>query len=110
MRKKLIYLRTEVRFYNKIVPMLLALNPSSNDNGNSGSNLRNHLPTVHLAEYDLDGLIPEDCPTTFAKQPSPLPPVGGDDDDDDDDDNDDDDDRRDDDDDDEDDGQKLRRR
>jgi hypothetical protein len=98
MRRKLIYLRTEVRFYNEIVPMLLALNPSSNDNGNGGgSKLRNHLPTVHLAEYDLDGLIPEDCPTTFAKQPSPLPPVGGDDEVDDEDDDEDDD------------GQKLRK-
>ena len=88
MRRKLIYLHMEVRFYNEIVPMLLALNPSSNDNGNGGSKLRNHLPTVHLAEYNLDGLIPEDCPTTFAKQPSPLPPIGGDNDNDNDDDDD----------------------
>ena len=90
MRRKLIYLRTEVRFYGEIVPMLLDPSSTHGDDGKDGasssSKLRNHLPTVHLAEYDLDGLIPEDCPTTFAKQPSPLPPVGGDDEDDDDDD------------------------
>ena len=74
MHRKMIYLRTEVLFYNEIVPMLLLLNPSSDANGDDGgdggaSKLWNHLPTVLLAEYDLDGLIPEDCPTTFAKQP-----------------------------------------
>jgi len=68
MRRTLVYLRTEVRFYNEIVPLLLA----EENNTPSASPLHKHLPTVHHAEYNLDGLIPEDCPTTNAKQPSPF--------------------------------------
>ena len=67
MRRTLVYLRTEVRFYNEIVPLLLL----ANDN-NDGASLRNYLPNVHHADYDLEGLVPEDCPTTNAKQPSPF--------------------------------------
>jgi hypothetical protein len=63
LRRKLIYLRTEVRFYNEIVPFL------------SSARLRNHLPTIVDASYNLDNLIPENSPTTFANQPSPLPSV-----------------------------------
>ena len=68
MRRTLVYLRTEVRFYNEIVPLLLA----EENNTPSASPLHKHLPTVHHADYNLDGLIPEDCPTTNAKQPSPF--------------------------------------
>jgi hypothetical protein len=63
LRRKLIYLRTEVRFYNEIVPFL------------SARVRKHHLPTVVDASYDLHNLIPEDSPTTFANQPSPLPSV-----------------------------------
>jgi hypothetical protein len=60
---------------------------SNGDKGKEGAlQLWKHLPTVHIAKYNLDGLIPEDYPTMFAKQPSPLPPVGGDNNDDEDDD------------------------
>ena len=68
MRRTLVYLRTEVRFYNEIVPLLLA----EENNTPSASPLHKHLPTIHHADYNLDGLIPEDCPTTNAKQPSPF--------------------------------------
>ena len=71
------YLRTEVRFYNEIVPLLLATHNGSNNNGNgvltTASTLHNHLPVVHHADYDLTGLVPEDCPTNNTKQPSPFP-------------------------------------
>jgi hypothetical protein len=63
LRRKLIYLRTEVRFYNEIVPLL------------SSARLIKHLPTIVDASYDLDNLIPENSPTTFANQPSPLSSV-----------------------------------
>ena len=69
MRRTLVYLRTEVRFYNEIVPLLLL---SSCDDDESGNTLRKYLPVVHHADYNLDGLISEDCPTTYAKQPSPF--------------------------------------
>ena len=65
MRRKLIYLRTEVRFYNEILPLLLHCT--------SNHHLGKHLPAVIDASYNLDSLIPEDSPTTFANQPSPLP-------------------------------------
>ncbi|KAL9185007.1 hypothetical protein ACHAXT_002784 [Thalassiosira profunda] len=58
LRRTLVYLRTEVRFYNETTPML---------------GLRKHLPVVHHSQYDLEGLVPEDSPTTDAKQPSPFP-------------------------------------
>lgn len=64
MRRTLVYARTEVRFYNEIVPLLLA---SNNDM------LRRQIPKCHHATYDLSGLIEEDSPTTDASQPSPLP-------------------------------------
>ena len=57
------YLRTEVRFYNEVVPLLSI----------GGTSLGSYLPKVHHAEYDLSGLVPEDCPATHAKQPSPFP-------------------------------------
>lgn len=76
-RRTLVYLRTEVRFYNEIVPLLLATHNGSNNNGNgvltTASTLHNHLPVVHHADYDLTGLVPEDCPTNNTKQPSPFP-------------------------------------
>jgi len=65
MRRTLVYLRTEVRFYNEIVPVLLA----SNDD----MMLRRQIPKCFNATYDLSGLIEEDSPTTDASQPSPLP-------------------------------------
>lgn len=65
MRRTLIYLRTEVRFYNEIVPLLLL--------GNGENLLQKHLPKVHHADYNLVGLVPEDSPATDAKQPSPFP-------------------------------------
>mmetsp|Transcript_18038 Transcript_18038/g.28295 ORF Transcript_18038/g.28295 Transcript_18038/m.28295 type:complete len:471 (+) Transcript_18038:35-1447(+) len=64
MRRTLVYARTEVRFYNEIVPLLLA----SNDDI-----LRRQIPKCHHATYDLSGLIDEDSPTTDASQSSPLP-------------------------------------
>ena len=82
MRRTLVYLRTEVRFYNEIVPRLLleASSTSTNADGASetsepvrSSKLHAHLPTVHHAHYDLDGLVPENCPTSDAEQPSPFP-------------------------------------
>jgi hypothetical protein len=91
MHRKLIYLRTEVWFHYEIVPMLL--NPYSNhdvanddnnndNNGNEGgegaSQLWKHLPTVHIADYNLERLIPKDNPMPFAKQLLALPPVSGD--------------------------------
>ena len=66
MRRTLVYLRTEVRFYNEIVPLLLA----SNDNDDM---LRHQIPKCFHAQYDLSGLIDESSLTTDAKQPSPLP-------------------------------------
>mmetsp|Transcript_1093 Transcript_1093/g.1373 ORF Transcript_1093/g.1373 Transcript_1093/m.1373 type:complete len:472 (-) Transcript_1093:450-1865(-) len=64
MRRTLVYARTEVRFYNEIVPLLLA----SNDDM-----LRRQIPKCFHATYDLSGLIEEDSLTTDASQPSPLP-------------------------------------
>ena len=73
MRRTLVYLRTEVRFYNEIVPLLLSsCDDDDNDDDDDGNTLRKYLPTVHHADYNLDGLISEDCPTTYAKQPSPF--------------------------------------
>lgn len=73
MRRTLVYLRTEVRFYNEIVPLLLLNNNGEKNNDSEGCNtLQKHLPIVHHATYNLDGLISEDCPTTNAKQPSPF--------------------------------------
>eukprot|EP00585_Thalassiosira_rotula_P004600 CAMPEP_0196134958 /NCGR_PEP_ID=MMETSP0910-20130528/3749_1 /TAXON_ID=49265 /ORGANISM="Thalassiosira rotula, Strain GSO102" /LENGTH=560 /DNA_ID=CAMNT_0041395019 /DNA_START=62 /DNA_END=1744 /DNA_ORIENTATION=- len=84
MRRTLVYLRTEVRFYNEIAPLLLAANDGSNNHDDDDDDddeddvatrtttLRNHLPVVHHADYDLTGLIPEDCPTTDAEQASPF--------------------------------------
>ena len=63
MRRTLVYLRTEVRFYNEIVPLL-----SNNDDM-----LRRKIPNCFHATYDLSGLVEEDSPTTDASQPSPLP-------------------------------------
>ncbi|KAL7538183.1 hypothetical protein ACHAXR_008339 [Thalassiosira sp. AJA248-18] len=84
MRRTLVYLRTEVRFYNEVVPLLLA--PSDDDdvgdgNSNNDNNvLQRYLPKVHHADYNLHGLIPDDTPTTDAKQPSPFPEEGDEDD------------------------------
>ena len=44
------YIRTEVRFYNEIVPLLLQAQ------GSSGV-LQKYLPIVHHADYNLDGLV-----------------------------------------------------
>lgn len=78
MRRTLVYLRTEVRFYNEIVPLLLAASSDNgNDHGASAAPLQKYLPNVYHAAYDLDGLVSEDCPTTNAKQPSPFPEDGG---------------------------------
>lgn len=63
-RRTLVYLRTEVRFYNEIVPLLVA----SNDDL-----LRQQIPKCFHAQYDLSGLIEEDSSTTDVNQPSPLP-------------------------------------
>lgn len=63
LRRTLVYLRTEVRFYNEIVPLLLATNGA----------LQNYLPRVYHAECNLQGLVPEDSPATDAAQPSPFP-------------------------------------
>uniref|UniRef100_A0A7S4J0A3 Aminoglycoside phosphotransferase domain-containing protein n=1 Tax=Odontella aurita TaxID=265563 RepID=A0A7S4J0A3_9STRA len=63
MRRTMVYLRTEVRFYNEIAPLLVE----------SSSTLQKYLPVVHHSDYNLDGLVPEDSPATDAKQPSPFP-------------------------------------
>ena len=72
MRRTLVYLRTEVRFYNEIVPLLLLSSCDYNDDDDGNNTVGKYLPTVHHADYNLDGLISEDCPTTYAKQPSPF--------------------------------------
>ena len=59
MRRTLVYLRTEVRFYNEIVPLLLASNSDDNE-----APLKKYLPTVHHADYNLEGLVSEESPTT----------------------------------------------
>jgi len=66
MRRTLVYLRTEVRFYNEIVPLLLASN-------NDDDMLRRQIPNCFHATYDLSGLVEDESPTTDASQPSPLP-------------------------------------
>lgn len=58
-----------MRFYNEIVPLLLA----SNSDDNNEAPLKKYLPTVHHADYNLEGLVSEESPTTDAKQPSPFP-------------------------------------
>ena len=68
LRRTLVYLRTEVRFYDEVVPLLLS---SSEVNGGE-SRLAEHLPRVYGTSCDLSGLIPEDHPTTDAKQPCPY--------------------------------------
>jgi len=68
MRRTLVYIRTEVRFYNEIAPLLLA----DRSGGATTTTLRKHLPAVHHADYDLGGLVPEDSPATDAEQPSPF--------------------------------------
>lgn len=65
MRRTLVYLRTEVRFYNEIVPLLIS---SSND-----ESLRRQIPKCYHATYDLSGLIEEESSATDVNQPSPLP-------------------------------------
>jgi hypothetical protein len=66
MRRTLVYLRTEVRFYKEIVPLLLASN-------NDDDMLRRQIPNCFHAAYDLSGLVEDESPTTDASQPSPLP-------------------------------------
>ncbi|KAL7532288.1 hypothetical protein ACHAWF_004075 [Thalassiosira exigua] len=79
MRRTLVYLRTEVRFYNEVVPLLLSEKNSKGDSNSDGNNntekaaLHKHIPMVYHADYDLGGLVSEDSPATDAKQPSPFP-------------------------------------
>jgi len=67
LRRTLVYLRTEARFYHEIVPLLVS---SSEVKGES--RLAEHLPEVYGTSCDLSGLIPEDHPTTDAKHPCPY--------------------------------------
>mmetsp|Transcript_8932 Transcript_8932/g.12980 ORF Transcript_8932/g.12980 Transcript_8932/m.12980 type:complete len:483 (+) Transcript_8932:105-1553(+) len=64
LRRTLVYLRTEVRFYNEIVPLLLA---SNNDI------LQKQIPKCHHAAYDLNDLVAEESLTTDVNAPSPFP-------------------------------------
>ena len=71
MRRTLVYLRTEVRFYNDIVPLLLG----GQENEGSLSSLSSMIPMCHHAEYNLEGLVEEDSPATDVNA---LPCVGED--------------------------------
>ncbi|KAL3800814.1 hypothetical protein HJC23_001651 [Cyclotella cryptica] len=70
MRRTLLYLRTEVRFYNEIVPLLLGEDVTNEEC--SSSTLRSMIPTCHHAEYDLKGLVDEDSPATDVNAPCPV--------------------------------------
>lgn len=63
MRRTLIYLRTEVRFYNEFVPLLLA----------ADSSLADMIPKCHYAAYNLNGLVDETSPSVDVNA---LPTVG----------------------------------
>ena len=70
LRRTLVYLRTEVRFYDELVPLLLS--PSSGADNGGGISLAEHLPKVHGTSCDLSGLIPDGSPTTDAGQACPY--------------------------------------
>lgn len=55
MRRTLIYLRTEVRFYNEFVLLLV---------GETDSCLGHKIPKCHHADYDLEGLVDEESQAT----------------------------------------------
>lgn len=59
MRRTLVYLRTEVRFYKEFVPLL--------------TELKDMVPNCHHADYDLTGLVDDDSPATDVNAP---PSVG----------------------------------
>ena len=63
MRRTLMYLRTEVRFYNEFVPLLHA----------ADSSLADMIPKCHHADYNLDGLVDENSPSVDVNA---LPSVG----------------------------------
>ncbi|KAL3796226.1 hypothetical protein ACHAWO_010506 [Cyclotella atomus] len=63
MRRTLVYLRTEVRFYKEFVPLLC--------DGNDA--LSGMIPNCHHADYDLQGLVEDDSSATDVNAP---PSVG----------------------------------
>lgn len=64
MRRTLVYLRTEVRFYNEFVHLLVG------EDDNSG--LRDMIPICHHAYYDLEGLVDEDSSATTVNAPPSI--------------------------------------
>ena len=64
MRRTLVYLRTEVRFYNEFVPLLVG---EGDDLG-----LRDMIPICHHADYDLEGLVDEDSSATTVNAPPSI--------------------------------------
>ena len=56
MRRTIHYTRTEVRFYNEILPLLLKQRDHDHGDGDDWK----ICPKVHLAEYDLKDLMSED--------------------------------------------------
>ncbi|KAL7522698.1 hypothetical protein ACHAWX_007640 [Stephanocyclus meneghinianus] len=71
MRRTLIYLRTEVRFYKEIVPLLLG---DVTGREKASSALGSMIPTCYRAEYDLEGLIDEHSPATDVHAPCSAGP------------------------------------
>jgi len=61
MRRTLVYLRTEVRFYNEFVPLF------ENEN-----HLKAMIPKCHHADYDLNGLVDDDSPATDVNAPPSI--------------------------------------
>ncbi|KAL7463006.1 hypothetical protein ACHAXS_003380, partial [Conticribra weissflogii] len=76
MRRTLVYLRTEVRFYNEFVPLLLSSSSSNSSSSSSpeddsNSKLHQMIPKCHHASYYLEGLIDESSPATDVRAPPP---------------------------------------
>ena len=77
------YCRTEVRFYNEILPELLLAAattttadespiPSCSSSSSSSSSFANATPQIYLARYDLDGILTESEGATDPSGPGPI--------------------------------------
>jgi hypothetical protein len=72
LRRTLMYCRTEVRFYNDILPELIATSSMSSSSPSCSSLFSHATPQIYLAQYDLDGILTESEGATDPSRPGPV--------------------------------------
>ncbi|CAB9501197.1 Pentatricopeptide repeat-containing protein [Seminavis robusta] len=60
LRRTLLYMRTEVRFYKEILPVLQKTLLGANDSPSTSTTTSSIAPKIHLAQHSLEKFIPDD--------------------------------------------------